>query len=99
MPDMASSEISRNSERRKDVAWEAAHVTQEAINFFDAKPLVKKGLDFFVRGWRSRLAEFVGDPLCELASRANYDGFNEFSLEIEESKFKFSNMKEKKDGE
>ena len=27
------------------------------------------------------------------------DGFNEFSLEIEESKFKFSNMKEKKDGE
>ena len=72
MPDMAA-EVPQTFERRKDVAWEAAHVTQKAINFFDAKPLIKKGLDFFIRGWRSRLAEFVGDPLCELASRANYD--------------------------
>jgi len=74
MPDMSKTEIPQNLERREDVAWEAADVTQKSINFFDAKPLVKKGLDFFIRGWRSRLAEFVGDPLCELASRANYDG-------------------------
>ncbi|MDZ4229000.1 MAG: GGDEF domain-containing protein [Patescibacteria group bacterium] len=62
MPDMSQREITQGLERRKDVAWEAAHLTQAEINRREAKrgrPLVS----------RDRIAEQLGDTHIEAAKR------------------------------
>ncbi|MCG2691642.1 GGDEF domain-containing protein [Microgenomates group bacterium] len=59
---MSKTEITQGLERRKDVAWEAAHLTQAEINRREVKrgrPLVN----------RDRIAEQLGDTHIEAAKK------------------------------